>query len=287
MRPELGAHYPSASQRTRVITEDWAANHLYCPACECNELAAERPGRKVVDFHCDSCSERYQLKARREPLRGQVQDAAYEPLAQAIRDGTAPSFFLMHYRLKDWHVQNLVLVPRFFLSLSAVVPRNPLGPKHPRKGHVLCNLALSQLPLDARIPVVLDGKAMPWEVVRSEWERFAFLQEKTHKVRGWTSDVLACVRRLSKSIFTAGEFYADFEVELRDLHPSNLHVKDKIRQQLQVLRRQGVLEFVRPGVYRQIRWCPACGHDSVPEVDTGASTRVRRLSCPVCGTVLW
>ena len=55
---------------------------------------------------------------------------------------------------------------------------------------------------------------------------------------GWTLDVLNAVRRLRKSEFTTAEMYS-FTRELEALHPDNRHVKDKIRQQLQVLRSPG------------------------------------------------
>jgi len=35
-----------------------------------------------------------------------------------------------------------------------------------------------------------------------------------------------------------------------ELHPNNAHVRDKIRQQLQVLRDLGLLEFLGSGSYR-------------------------------------
>ena len=42
--------------------------------------------------------------------------------------------------------------------------------------------------------------------------------------------------------FSLVEVYA-FESELARLHPDNRHVKDKIRQQLQLLRDKGILDF--------------------------------------------
>lgn len=38
--------------------------------------------------------------------------------------------------------------------------------------------------------------------------------------------------------------------ELASLHPGNRHVRDKIRQQLQVLRDMGILTFLGGGGYR-------------------------------------
>ncbi len=68
------------------------------------------------------------------------------------------------------------------------------------------------------------------------------------KQRGWTLDVLNVVRSLGKPKFNLAEIYKS-EEKLAHLHPANRHVRDKIRQQLQVLRDLGILEFLRPGEY--------------------------------------
>ena len=93
------------------------------------------------------------------------------------------------------------------------------------------------------------------------------------KERGWTLDVLNAVRRLCAvsapsgrnvpaalppgtsqrdvptNEFTTADVYA-FERELEALHPDNRHVRDKIRQQLQVLRDMKLLIHVERGVWR-------------------------------------
>lgn len=70
--------------------------------------------------------------------------------------------------------------------------------------------------------------------------------------RGWLSDVLACVEALDVAAgetFTLEEMYG-FEEELSRRWPENRHIRAKIRQQLQVLRDEGVLEFVGGGEYQ-------------------------------------
>jgi type II restriction enzyme len=85
--------------------------------------------------------------------------------------------------------------------------------------------------------------------------------------RGWTLDVLNIVRRLREvgtagpsrprtprrgvptNTFTTSDVYA-FERELEQLHPDNRHVRDKIRQQLQVLRDLGLLLRIGRGEWR-------------------------------------
>jgi hypothetical protein len=54
---------------------------------------------------------------------------------------------------------------------------------------------------------------------------------------------------LNKTDFMLDDVYA-FEGELASVYPDNKHIKDKIRQQLQVLRDKGYLEFMGRGKYR-------------------------------------
>ncbi len=56
-------------------------------------------------------------------------------------------------------------------------------------------------------------------------------------------------RDVPTNTFTTTDVYA-FERELEKLHPDNRHVRDKIRQQLQVLRDLGLLLHVERGVWR-------------------------------------
>jgi len=66
---------------------------------------------------------------------------------------------------------------------------------------------------------------------------------------GWTLDVLNIVRRLGQAEFKNEDVYA-LARELEQLHPDNRHIKDKIRQQLQVLRDAGLLLHLGGGVWR-------------------------------------
>ena len=57
------------------------------------------------------------------------------------------------------------------------------------------------------------------------------------------------IEKFGKQKFTLNDVYA-FEDKLDKLHPENKHIKDKIRQQLQVLRDKGYVEFLGRGVYQ-------------------------------------
>ena len=81
------------------------------------------------------------------------------------------------------------------------------------------------------------------------FKRVKPLGEIKAKERGWTLDVLNIVRQIDKPEFTNDDVYA-FACELEKLHPDNRHIKDKIRQQLQVLRDMRLLLHVGSGVWR-------------------------------------
>ncbi|HYA96447.1 MAG TPA: DpnI domain-containing protein, partial [Methylomirabilota bacterium] len=134
-------------------------------------------------------------------------------------------------------------------AVSVLERRPPLASTARRAGWVGCNILLEKIPQDARIPVVLDGHARKPREVRSAYERLKPLEKLNVEARGWTLDVLNVVRSLRQEKFSLSDVYA-FEEKLGGLHPKNLHVRDKIRQQLQVLRDLGLLHFLGGGHYR-------------------------------------
>ena len=78
-----------------------------------------------------------------------------------------------------------------------------------------------------------------------------FLRAQTQRARGWTLDVWQCIDRLDEQ-FTLKQVY-HFVDELQGKYPDNHHIQDKIRQQLQVLRDKGIIEFLARGHYRKIK----------------------------------
>lgn len=62
--------------------------------------------------------------------------------------------------------------------------------------------------------------------------------------------VLQIVTSRHKKEFVLADVYAN-ENALAKLHPNNSHIRDKIRQQLQVLRDMGLLAFLGSGSYLQ------------------------------------
>lgn len=248
LNPDLGRAYRSPAQQARVITEAWVRDNLYCLGCDEDALRETQPGRAVVDFRCRICQRRYQLKSQRRPFGNRVVDAAWKPMAKAVRAGKAPNLLFLQYDASQWEVANLFGVPNHFLTLSAIERREPLSHGARRSGWVGCNILLQKLPPDGKVDIVRERVGIPPREVRRRWGRFAFLRDEPHVSRGWTADVLACLRRLNQRMFTLADVY-NFENELARLHPGNRNVKAKIRQQLQVLRDQDIIKFLGRGNY--------------------------------------
>jgi type II restriction enzyme len=170
-------------------------------------------------------------------------------MVQAILENRTPNLFAIHYEPLRWRIANLILIPQFAFPLSAVEKRNPLSATAHRAGWVGCNILLSAIPPDARIVIIREGKPSSPQHVRREYARLKPLATLDAKQRGWTLDVLNAIRSLGKPHFNLTEAYT-LEPHLARLHPANKHVRDKIRQQLQVLRDMGLLEFGTRGQYR-------------------------------------
>jgi type II restriction enzyme len=244
----LAAAYKSPAQRARVITEGWAASNLFCPNCPAPELAATPGNTQAVDYRCPRCDQPFQLKGKSSIIGAKIVDAAWEAMMRAIREDRTPSLFVLHYEPTAWLVRNVILVPHFVFTASAVEKRKPLAATARRAGWVGCNIVLRNIPNDAKIGVVIDGTAVTPAKVRQQFARLRPLKELSVKERGWTLDVLRVVQSLGKKEFKTSDMY-EFVRHFEELHPDNRHVRDKIRQQLQVLRDKGFLSQVERGVW--------------------------------------
>jgi len=249
MPSELAVAYKSPTQQARVVTERWALQNLFCPACSADHLSPSRTNTRAIDFGCDRCTESFQLKAKSSPITNKVVDGAYSALMAALSSDTVPNLFLLQYDRIVWTVVNLMLIPSFAFPPSAIECRRPLSPAARRAGWVGCFIVLSRIPADARIGVVHEGEPIPARVVREQYERLLPLGQIAPLKRGWTLDVLNAVRRLGKSEFTNADVYAQAQ-NLRALHPENRHITDKIRQQMQILRDTGFLTHTKRGGWR-------------------------------------
>jgi len=243
------ASYKSASQRARVVTEAWGEENLYCPNCPSPKLTRLKHNTRASDFCCPECKFWYQLKGQQSRIGSSICDGAYSAMMDAIRKDQTPNFYLMQYELATWSIRNLLLIPHFAFPPSAIIQRKPLSATARRAGWIGCNIALNRIPADARISLVKENEVTPPGEVRTKFSKVKPLGQIKAKERGWTLDVLNAIRRLGKTEFTTNDAYT-FTRELEALHPDNRHVRDKIRQQLQVLRDTGLLLHLDRGRWR-------------------------------------
>lgn len=243
--------YHSRSQMARVATEAWAGANLFCVNCDSPRLAASAVGSRALDYLCPSCDDSFQLKSQSKPFGKRVLDSAYSAMIAAIAADRAPHFVLLHYSRELWSVVDLVFIPRFAIPKSAIEKRKPLSSTARRAGWVGCNIVLTHIPTDARLSIVRDGIVERPSAVRRRFERLRPLAELRPEERGWTLDVLTTVQELGRVEFSLEDVYAK-ERNLAALHPANRHVRDKIRQQLQVLRDKRLIQFLGQGHYRLV-----------------------------------
>jgi type II restriction enzyme len=241
--------YRSLSQIARVVTEAWTLANMYCPACAANKLIDTANNTEAIDFVCKQCDCGFQLKAKSGVLGRKIVDAGYDAMMRSIAKNRLPHFLFLGYNKSHYTVNDLVLVPNFCLGPSAIEARKPLSPTARRAGWVGCNIILDSVPPEGKIPIISSGSIAAKETVRKKFQQVKPLENLSVKMRGWTLDVLTVLRSIDGREFTLKQAYS-FETVLSQMHPDNKHVRDKIRQQLQVLRDLGYLQFVKRGVYR-------------------------------------
>jgi len=245
----LAKHYRSESQKVRVLSEAWVKENSYCTNCSAQSLAEFANNKPVADFYCENCNEQYELKSKKAKLSNVVNDGAYKTMIERINSKDNPSFFFLTYS-KEYTVNNFLIIPKHFFTPDIIVKRKPLSVTAKRAGWVGCNIDLRQVPESGKVFLVKDQQVIPRENVTQQFQKTLFLREQSIASRGWTLDVWECIDRLDVS-FSLNQVYA-FAYELQLKHPENNHIKDKIRQQLQVLRDKGIIEFISRGHYRKL-----------------------------------
>lgn len=245
-------NYHSATQKARVLTEDWLGRNMYCPICGSPILTHFEANRPVADFYCKNCKSEYELKSKEKSTPGigdKIVDGEYYTMIGRITALNNPNFFfLTHY---NNCVRNLVLIPNYFFVSDVIEKRKPLSENARRAGWTGCNINLKAIPQYGKIYVVKDSIEINHDLVIESYKNIESLRTSSLNTRGWLMDILHCVDRLSDE-FSLDEMYA-FTNVLQMKHPDNNNVRPKIRQQLQLLRDKGILEFTTRGHYKKKR----------------------------------
>lgn len=248
----LADGYKSSSQRIRRLTEGWAENNLYCPRCGYSHLSHFQNNRPVADFYCPNCDSQFELKSEASQIGRKITGGAYFTMINRITSNTNPDFFFMSYLPERYTVNNLIVVPKHFLCPDIIEKRPPLGPTAKRVGWIGCNILLDKIPVQGKIPLILQGIAMDEGLVVKQLSQSSMLEVKNIEARGWLFDVLNCVNSFPEEGFTLSQIYT-FTEQLAKKHPDNHNIQAKIRQQLQILRDKGYIDFCARGTYKKLK----------------------------------
>lgn len=127
--------------------------------------------------------------------------------------------------------------------------RKPLSDNAQRKGWIGCNILIDKIPNQAKIDIIHNSMPVPKELVQAQVQQASLLYTDNLSSRGWLLDTLNCVNSIKTETFSLSDMY-QFETLLTIKHPNN--IRAKIRQQLQLLRDKGFIDFLDRGIYKKI-----------------------------------
>lgn len=243
--------YKSKSQIARRITENWVEKQMYCPRCKNSEIKQFENNKPVSDFYCPSCSNQYELKGKGGNLGNTITDGAYNTMIQRITSNSNPDLFLMGYHPTEYVVNEFIYVPKHFFVPDIIVKRKPLADTARRAGWVGCNIEIGKIPIQGKIYIISNGTVVEHDSILHQTEKSMKLETKELNARGWLLDILKCVNSMNSELFTLAQMY-EWEESLSKKYILNNNVKAKIRQQLQILRDKGMVEFLDRGVYKRL-----------------------------------
>lgn len=246
----LAENYKSNSQKIRVMSENWVGKNIFCPICGNPHICNLNNNMPVADLQCDNCGEIYELKSKQGKVGNKINDGAYSTMIERINSSSNPNLFIMNYSA-DYQVTDLLLVPKFFFVESIIEKRKPLAPTARRAGWVGCNILLESIPFQGRIWIIEKQRVINAVEIVENYTQIRKLQTNNLESRGWLMDVLNCVNSINNEDFSLQDIYA-FVEQLQEKHISNHNVEAKIRQQLQILRDKGFIEFTSRGHYRKL-----------------------------------
>lgn len=246
----LAHGYHSLPQQIRILTEAWMVENMYCPHCGCERLAHLKNNLPAADLTCPQCHNVYELKSSKRAIRRKIVNGAYDTLLHRVTSVSNPDLFVMTYSPEDWCVEDLWLIPRHFFVPSIIEKRPPLSASARRAGWVGSTILFAQIPEQGRVCLFHHREAVRRDVVLRNMQQADALKTDNLTRRDWLMDVLTCINRIPSSTFTLQDLYR-FEPWLAQRHPANRHILPKIRQQLQLLRDRGFLDFQSRGIYQK------------------------------------
>jgi len=244
---DLSVGYKSNSQIARIVTENWGSENLYCPYCGNMKLESYPNNMKVSDFYCPVCKEDFQLKSSAKEFGKTYPGAEYYTLIDKIGKKEQPNLFLVRYSLEEKIVKELTFIPKTFFTHSIIEKRNPLKETAKRAGWTGSKILLDLIPIEGKFAILTSETEIEDQVIITKLKKISYFESKNNEEINWYSEILAIINNLPD------EFYLEdvygFEEKMKKLFPQNNNIKAKMRQQMQKLRDNGVLIFMKRGHY--------------------------------------
>ena len=248
---ELAAKYRSKSQIARVLTEAWISDNMYCPRCGNDKIEHFPNNKKVADFFCPKCGSEYELKSKSGSMERKIANGAYDTFVQRITSNTSPDFLILNYSMEKLYIRNLWFIPKHFFVPNIVEKRKPLPNTARRAGWIGCNIYFDKIPKQGQIGIICNRIPIAKNDVIAQVQDMSFFDTDNISTRSWIVDILYCINKIPKTIFSLEDVY-QFESWLASQHPANHNIRPKVRQQLQILRDNNIIEFLGNGLYKKL-----------------------------------
>ena len=248
---ELAAKYRSKSQIARVLTEAWISDNMYCPRCGNDRIEHFPNNKKVADFFCPKCGSEYELKSKSGSMGRKIANGAYDTFVQRITSNTSPDFLILNYSMEKLYIRNLWFIPKHFFVPNIVEKRKPLPNTARRAGWIGCNIYFDKIPKQGQIGIICNRIPIAKDDVIAQVQDMSFFDTDNISTRSWIVDILYCINKIPKTIFSLEDVY-QFESWLASQHPANHNIRPKVRQQLQILRDNNIIEFLGNGLYKKL-----------------------------------
>ncbi len=224
---------------------------MFCPRCGNSEINSFTNNKPVADFYCPNCKNQFELKSKAGNFSKKINDGAYSAMISRITSNKNPDFFLMNYSRDENYVKDFAMIPKNFFVPEIIEKRPPLADTARRSGWVGCNIIIDKIPEQGKIYIIQNGSLRDKSTILKNVRRSSLLAENDIFSRGWLMSILNCINSIENEYFSLEEIYM-FENILAEKYPNNHNILPKIRQQLQILRDKGFIEFLGNGKYRKI-----------------------------------
>lgn len=96
---------------------------------------------------------------------------------------------------------------------------------------------------------ILNTLVKPFPLIKEN--SYAYYEDIIEKLSGWQKDIFVIINGFNSDYFTLKDLYL-WQDKLKQIHPKNNTIEEKIRQVLQQLRDYGLIEFEEKGKYKRL-----------------------------------